>query len=34
VRAENRRLAMPGFAGLGAFAHVDRTVVLRLETPA
>ena len=34
VRAENRRLAMPGFGGLDAFAHVDRTVVLRLETPA
>ena len=33
VRAENRRLAIPGFAALDAFTHVDRTVVLRLETP-
>ena len=34
VRAGNRRLAMPGFGGLDAFSHVDRTVVLRLETPS
>jgi hypothetical protein len=33
VRAENRRLSIPGFAALDGFTHVDRTVVLRLETP-
>jgi Flp pilus assembly protein TadG len=33
VRADNPRLAMPGFAALDGFTHVDRTVVLRLETP-
>jgi hypothetical protein len=34
LRADNRRLTLPGFPGLDAFAHVDRTVVLRIEAPA